>query len=47
MTFRRGCMSSKFGQIGSWTTELAALEGQEKIPLIIGITTSYHVFGCF
>ena len=26
MTYIRACMSSKFGQIRSWTTELAALE---------------------
>ena len=26
-------MSSKFGEIRPWTTELAALEGLKKIPL--------------
>ena len=26
-------MSSKFGEIGPWTTELAALERLKKIPL--------------
>ena len=29
----RACMSSKFGEIGPWTTELAALERLKKIPI--------------
>ena len=28
-------MNSKFGEIGPWTTELAALERLKKIPLIM------------
>ena len=31
MTYIRARMSSNFGQISSWTTELAALERREKI----------------
>ena len=33
MTCMRAWMSSKFGRIGLWTTELAALERMKKIPL--------------
>ena len=32
MTCMRAWMSSKFGQIRPWTTELAALERMKKIP---------------
>ena len=32
MTIIRACMSSKFGQIRPWTTELAALERRKKFP---------------
>ena len=41
-------MSSKFGRIRPWTTELAALERMEKIQnrLIIG-TKCHHIFSNF
>ena len=32
MIYIRALMSSKFGEIGPWTTELAALERLKKIP---------------
>ena len=32
ITYKRACMSSKFGQIRPLTTELAALERQKKSP---------------
>ena len=33
MIYKRAGMSSKFGEIGPWTTELAALERLKKNPI--------------
>ena len=41
-------MSSKFGEIGPWTTELAALERLKKsLRLIMEKMTSLHFLGYF
>ena len=49
MTCMRAWMSSKFGRIRPWTTELAALERMKKIPnsLIIGKMMSSHFLQFF
>ena len=48
MTYIRACMSSKFGRIRPWTTELAALERRKKSHrLIMGKITSSHFLGFF
>ena len=39
MIYIRALMSSKFGEIRPWTTELAALERLKKIP-----QTYHHIF---
>ena len=36
-------MNSKFGEIGPWTTELAALKGLKKIPFIMEKMTSHFL----
>ena len=43
MTYIRAWMSSKFGRIRTWTTELAALERPEKSNILImgNIRSSY------
>ena len=43
MKYIRACMSSKFGRIRPWTTELAALERRKKIPIDFP-HFHYHIF---
>ena len=48
MLYVRACMSSKFGEIGPWTTDLTALERLKKSHrLIIEKITSSHFLRYF
>ena len=47
MTCMRAWMSSKFGQIRLWTTELAALERMKKSHRLIRGKCCHHIFSAF